>query len=253
MLCYIIFSLSLGYKTFKMKNPNFNREETILCLDLYFKLDYGQMHGKHPAIIQLSKDLISLGLHKTIPEVKSFRSVNSVALKLANLKRLDNNFYGKGMRMGAKMDRIIWNEYHKHRDTLKKEADHIRQLYLKQKVEKKSIVADQKKNNKLEFHFQVHKNREANPILIKLKREMILLNTKSLKCEVCGYNSISVFGELGNDLMEIHYNKELKTEPGLEASSMEDFIIVCSNCHKALDKNYGLLDASDLKKIIRKK
>ncbi|TAE86689.1 MAG: restriction endonuclease, partial [Bacteroidetes bacterium] len=65
--------------------------------------------------------------------------------------------------------------------------------------------------------------------------------------------SVSFYGELGNDLMEIHYNKELKTEPGLESSSMEDFIIVCSNCHKALDKNFALLNADDLKKIIRKK
>jgi predicted HNH restriction endonuclease len=70
---------------------------------------------------------------------------------------------------------------------------------------------------------------------------------------VCGFDSVAFYGELGNDLMEIHYKKESKNEPGLESSSMEDFIIVCSNCHKALDKNFGLLNADDLKKIIRKR
>ena len=29
-----------------MKNPDWIKEELILALDLYFKLDYGQMHGK---------------------------------------------------------------------------------------------------------------------------------------------------------------------------------------------------------------
>ena len=82
---------------------------------------------------------------------------------------------------------------------------------------------------------------------------MVLTNSKSLKCEVCGFDSVAFYGELGNDLMEIHYKKESKNEPGLESSSMEDFIIVCSNCHKALDKNFGLLNADDLKKIIRKR
>lgn len=232
-----------------MKNPNFNREELILCLDLYFKLDYGQMHGRNPDIIKLSEELRALGLHKNIPDEKNFRSVNSVALKLANLKRLDSNFEGRGMRMGARMDREIWNEFHRHRDTLKKEADLIRQLYLKPN----KVAIEQKVNYNSDFLFQFHKNREDDPLVNKIKKEMVLTNSKSLKCEVCGFNSVSFFGELGNDLMEIHYSKELKNEPGLESSSMEDFIIVCSNCHKVLDKNLGILNPNDLKKIIRKR
>jgi len=237
----------------QMKNPTWNREELILALDLYFKMDYGQMHGTNPDIIQLSKDLRSLNIHTDIPNKENFRSVNSVALKLANLKKSDQNFKGKGMRDGGKLEKEIWNQYHRHRDTLKKEADIIRQLYLKPKAEKKSIVAERKVNYKSEFLFQFHKNRETDPLVIKVKKEMVLSNSKSLRCEVCGFDSVSFYGELGNDLMEIHYNKELKSEPGLESSSMEDFIIVCSNCHKALDKNFALLNADDLKKIIRKK
>jgi len=236
-----------------MRNPDWNREEIILALDLYFRMDYGQMHGRNPEIIQLSKELRSLNIHTEIPNKENFRSVNSVALKLANLKKSDQNFKGIGMRDGGKLEKKLWKEFHRHRDTLKKEADLIRQLYLKPKSEKKSVASEPKVNYKSEFLFQFHKNREADPLVNRIKKEMVLTNSKSLRCEVCGYNSVSVFGELGNDFMEIHYNKELKAEPGLEASSMEDFIIVCSNCHKALDKNFGLLNADDLRKIIRKR
>ena len=41
-----------------MKNPVWIREELILALDLYFRMDYGQMHGRNPHIIRLSEDQI---------------------------------------------------------------------------------------------------------------------------------------------------------------------------------------------------
>lgn len=236
----------------QMKNPTWNKEELILALDLYFKMDYGQMHGTNPDIIQLSKDLRSLNIHTDIPNKENFRSVNSVALKLANLKKSDQNFKGKGMRDGGKLEKEIWNQYHRHRDTLKKEADLIRQLYLKQE-KKTAIPAEPKINYKSDFLFQIHKSRETDPLIIKLKKEEVLSHSKSLKCSVCGFDSVSFYGELGNDLMEIHYNKELKNKPTLETVELKDLIIVCSNCHKALDKNFGLIEATDLKKIIRKK
>ncbi|MCJ8154120.1 hypothetical protein MKJ01_10150 [Chryseobacterium sp. SSA4.19] len=235
------------------KNPNFNREELILCLDLYFRMDYGQMHGSNPEVIKLSEDLRKLGLHKDIPDINAFRSVNSISLKLANFKRLDGNFKGRGMRMGGKMDREIWNEFHKHRDKLKNEADLIRQLYLKPKSKEKSFTEEPRIGYKSEFLFQFHKNRETDPVVMKVKKEMILAAANKLKCEVCSFDPHSFYGEIGNDLMEIHYNKELKNEPGLEPSDMDDFVVVCSNCHKVLDKNFGLIEAADLKKLIRQK
>lgn len=234
-----------------MKNPDWNREELILALDLYFQMDYGQMHGRNPLIIRLSEELRKLNIHKNIPDTEKFRSPNSVALKLANLKRSDQNFKGRGMRDGGKLEKEIWNEFHRHRDTLKKEADLIRQLYLNPGLGSKEIP--DKSTLRSDFLYNYHKNRETDPLVIKVKKEMTLLNTKSLKCEVCGFDSVTYYGELGSEIAEIHYNKELRQEPGLESSSMEDFIIVCSNCHKILDKSFGVLDYNDLKKIIHKR
>ena len=235
------------------RNPVWKREELILALDLYFKLDAGQMHGSHPKVKELSEGLRELNIYRMNPLAKNFRSPGSVSLKLANFKRCDENRSSKGMKHGGKSDRELWNEFKKHRNKLTKEADLIRQLYLKPQSDKKSIVADLKVNYKSEFLFQYHKNRETDPLVIKVKKEKVLAETEKLKCEVCGFDPIGFYGEIGNDLMEIHYNKELKNEPGLESSEINDFVIVCSNCHKALDKNFGLLNAADLKKIVRKK
>lgn len=236
-----------------MRNPDWNREELILALDLYFQLDYGQMHGKNPRVIQLSEELRTLNIHKNISDRKSFRSVNSVALKLANLKKSDQNFKGKGMKDGGSLEKELWKEFHRHRDKLKKEADIIRQLHLGSSMKTKPVVSEARQKYHSEFLFQVHKNRESDPVIIKMKKEVALTNSNSLKCEVCGFDSVTFYGELGNNLIELHYIKELDNTPEPEVNDVKDFALVCGNCHKVLDRNLGVITIKELKKLIRKK
>ncbi|MBE7173147.1 MAG: hypothetical protein INR73_21405 [Williamsia sp.] len=235
-----------------MKNPDWNKEELILALDLYFKLDYGQMHGKNPEVIQLSNQLRSLNIHTEIVDKKSFRSVNSVALKLANLKKCDQNFSGKGMKDGGKLEKEIWSKYHTHRDKLNKEADLIRQLYLSKKYDNDSAERHPELKSNFNFLYHYHKNRETDPLIIKIKMELMSHRMKKLACEVCKFDPVSFYGEIANGLLEIHYNKQLKDEPVLEISDINDYIMVCGNCHKVLDKNFGLIDGADLRNLILK-
>ncbi|UVQ14060.1 hypothetical protein NXV19_12565 [Bacteroides fragilis] len=80
-----------------MKKTIWNNEELILALDLYFQIEYGQMDGRNPQVKALS-EILTL-MH----ESDGFsRSVNSVSLKLANFKRIDPEFKGKGMTGGGK-------------------------------------------------------------------------------------------------------------------------------------------------------
>lgn len=235
----------------KKTNPDWTREELILALDLYFDLDQGQMHKGHPNVIRVSNELRELNIHQEIPDLKKFRNPSGISRRLGNFKTMDSGYEGEGLPNSGKLAKIVFKEFANRRDKLRKEADLIRQLYLGQKSKKSNTAAEFKVSYKSEFIFQYHKNRETDPLVTKVKREIVLSESKKLKCEVCGFDSFAFYGEMGNDLMEIHYSKELKNEPGLESSDMKDFIIVCSNCHKVLDKNYGLLNTTDLKKIIR--
>ena len=104
-----------------MKNPTWNREELVLALDLYFKLEYGQMDGRHPEVIALSRLLTLMN------EENGFdRSINSISLKLANFKRIDPGFKGKGMRGGSKLEENIWNEFAHNKFGLTEEAEKLR-------------------------------------------------------------------------------------------------------------------------------
>lgn len=231
-----------------MKNPDWNREELILALDLYFDLDYGQMHGKNKEVVRLSNELRSLSIHQSISINENFRSVNSVGLKLANFKKLDQNFTGRGMRAGAKLDTEIWKEFHRHRDKLKSEADLVRQLYLNSKIQTSTRNKLQYQN----FAYQLHKNRETDPFILKYKLDIIQGNNK-IRCEVCSLDVEKLYGEIGKNIIEMHYTKEVKQDSKRSLSEIEDFILVCPNCHKILEEQFEVINAEDLKRIIKKK
>ncbi|WP_281321905.1 HNH endonuclease [Flavobacterium aestivum] len=111
-----------------MRNPPWNREELILALDLYFKIDYGLMHGTHPKIKALS-NLLSLK-----NEGNGFsRSASSVSLKFANFKRIDPNFEGKGMIGGSQLEESIWQEFYQNKKELQIIASNLKSSIINQR------------------------------------------------------------------------------------------------------------------------
>ncbi len=69
-----------------MKNPTWKREDLILALDRYFRLEYGQMDEKKSKAQELSRLLTQLNEegHEII--------VNSIQLKLVNFKRFNRQY-----------------------------------------------------------------------------------------------------------------------------------------------------------------
>lgn len=94
-----------------MKNPNWHRDELILALDLYFQEDRGNITSINPKIIELSKLLKELPIHEKIPNPETFRSANSVSLKLSNFQAIDPSYTGAGMSSYSKLDKNIFFEF----------------------------------------------------------------------------------------------------------------------------------------------
>ena len=77
------------------------RAELLVALNLYHKLNFGQFHARHPAIIALAE--------------KFGRGSNSVAMKLCNFASLDPalKLRGiKGLAGASSLDRMTWAEFH---------------------------------------------------------------------------------------------------------------------------------------------
>lgn len=82
------------------------REETILAINLYCKIPFGQMHGSNPDVIELS---LLIG-----------RTPGAVARKLGNLASLDPKLRERGiggLPNVSKLDKEIWAEYMHNWDT----------------------------------------------------------------------------------------------------------------------------------------
>ena len=77
------------------------REHTLIALNLYCKLPFGQLHRSNPIIVEVA--------------AKMGRNPNSLAMKLCNLASLDpvQRARGiKGLEGASQQDRDMWTEFH---------------------------------------------------------------------------------------------------------------------------------------------
>lgn len=88
-----------------------SEEEIRLLLSYYKQMQSGDMHKRHPLVIEASERLRKLPFNIEFSEQSAkFRNPNGVALKLANFLFIDPNYSGKGMKGCSELDRKIFNE-----------------------------------------------------------------------------------------------------------------------------------------------
>ncbi|MCC0063671.1 MAG: hypothetical protein H6895_06230 [Defluviimonas sp.] len=91
-----------------VRNPAWSREETILALDLYLKLDGVVPAPSDPGVVELSDCLRSNPTMVDFRDRENFRSPSSVVLKLNNIKQAAD---GGGLPHNSRMDREIWEQF----------------------------------------------------------------------------------------------------------------------------------------------
>lgn len=81
---------------------------------------------------------------------------------------------------------------------------------------------------RLRFHLRI----ERNPKLSKLAKKV-----HGFICKVCGFDFERAYGELGRGYIEAHHLTPLSILPPnqpVTLSPVDDFAVVCSNCHKMI-------------------
>lgn len=81
-----------------MRNPKWHRDEIILALDLYSRLEPGQIHAGNPDIQELSRLLNRLPIFDVRSDEVKFRNSNDVGLKLIRFLAIDPAYSDKGMQ-----------------------------------------------------------------------------------------------------------------------------------------------------------
>ena len=94
---------------------DWSHDEVVFALGLYFQIPWGKINQTNPVIIRAAR---LLG-----------RTPGSLGRKMGNLGRLDPTLAARGvggLKNGAKMDEIVWNEFDGRREALAEEYDRIR-------------------------------------------------------------------------------------------------------------------------------
>jgi len=98
----------------------------------------------------------------------------------------------------------------------------------------------------LQTHIQI----ERDPKLVKAKKQAVLAETGSLKCEVCGFDFFEQYGDVGNGFCEVHHLQPL-AEKGRRKTTLSDLAIICSNCHRIIHRGRKLLSLQELRSRLK--
>jgi 5-methylcytosine-specific restriction enzyme A len=240
-----------------MRPPRWHRDEIILALDLYHTIETKEMDNKNPKVIELSKVLNRLPIHRERMENQKFRNPNGVGLKLSNFKAIDPEFEGKGMSSYSRRDKEVFFEFEGRNQLLNTIANQIKKTVLNKKINQKLYEIQDDKDEDVysvkegKVIYKLHKLRERNNKINQEKKDLYFIQYGKLDCEVCGFDFYETYGELGKGFIEAHHRVPLSEIDGETKTKLQDLALVCPNCHEMLHKAINTLTVTELKNKIK--
>jgi 5-methylcytosine-specific restriction protein A len=234
------------------RSPAWQRDELILALDLYFKQPPTSISKGHRSVVELSQLLNSLPIHSGGQEPASFRNPHGVYMKLCNFLRFDPSYRGSGLTHGNRLEKVVWDEFSGHRDTLAKLAQAIR---AGARTEAAMGPADAGSDEESEFPegkvlYRLHRARERNRRLATQAKKHALQQHERLFCAACGFDFERTYGPHGKGFIECHHTLPLSEMATGRATRLSEVALVCANCHRMLHRHRPWLKLGELRQLL---
>lgn len=234
------------------RNPAWTRDELILALDLYFRVNPLHTSEQNPEIQALSAALNELPVHAVRPDGEHFRNPNGVYMKLCNFLRFDPGYEGTGLTRGNRLEEEVWEEFAGDRELLAATAAAI--LAAKGAVSPAEVDAEVPTSDE-EFRegrllTALHKRRERNSAAVRRKKASVLAATGGLACEACGFDFEAVYGKLGHGFAECHHTVPLSELAAAGSTRLSDLAIVCANCHRMIHQPRPVMSVEELRSLL---
>ena len=235
------------------RNPPWTRDELILALDLYFKVNPLHTSENNPYIKSLSVLLNKLPAQGHAVDAKVYRNPNGVYMKLCNYLRLDPSYKGKGLSRGGQLEEAIWREFADNHERLEQTAHAIRMgaAEIRPTDPDVGIVeAEDEEFAEGRILTTLHKRRERNPLVVSKKKAAVIKDHGRLECEVCGFDFAVKYGQLGLGFTECHHKMPLAKLSAGQKTKITDLAVVCANCHRIIHRSRPVLTVDELRKHI---
>lgn len=245
-------------KTEKTKrNPPWTRDEIILALDLYQKLEGTWPAPEDTRVQDLSHTLNRLWRAQGVDGV-TLRNPNGVKMKLMNLRSHDPAFEDvDGLKAGNRLEVEVWNDFAGQPQHLRETAEAIRLAIMDNTLLSTAYV----KNDALSSEevdapegrilTVMHHSRERSRKIIQAKKKAVLTKTGRLACEACGFDFAQQYGDRGQGFIECHHIKPLCDLPKETRTRLDDLALVCANCHRMIHAQRPWLNIEELSDLIR--
>ena len=208
-------------------NPDWNRDETLLALDLLYR------HGKpldkgHDATVELSDILRAALIHPIDGRRSSFRNVDGVALKLQNL--LSAIDPGRGLSSSI-LDRALVAEFPRSR------ANEVSALALLiRDAIGRGEIAEFLPDDEIfaEGHLVTSRHRRRESKL--RKRLLAKTGDDQLICSICQFEAPQLERKLRESFFEAHHIRPLSETKGVVSTRVGDLSLLCASCHRYIHR-----------------
>jgi predicted HNH restriction endonuclease len=95
-----------------------------------------------------------------------------------------------------------------------------------------------------------HKVKERNSKVANLAKQNYFNKTNSYKCEACGFDFFEVYGDIGKGYIEAHHIKPISNIKKQIKTTINDFAMLCSNCHKMIHRKRPWISYNELKNLL---
>lgn len=98
--------------------------------------------------------------------------------------------------------------------------------------------------------YALHRKLERDGGLPRRVKAARLAVMGKLECEACGFDFVSVFGELGVGFIEAHHRVPIHRLDGNSRTKAEELALVCSNCHRMLHRSDPHMSVEELSNLL---
>lgn len=203
--------------------------------DLLRQRDWKRSLGANePETIELSELLRAAPLHPESERDPTFRNVNSVKRKAADLLTHTPSYTGKPTR-GGQNDRAVLARYFGDPEALRIAAAAVRETILTAGASVAEVEALYDEAPEGRLIMVQHARRERDPKLRAAKLSSVRAAGGQIACEVCGFDFESRYGDVGAGYIEVHHVRPLH-DSGPTKTRLADLALLCANCHRMIHR-----------------
>lgn len=232
-------------------NPAWTDEELLLAVELIDRRGWRGGNSTTQEYIELSEILRTANFPGLTHANASFRSPNSVSLKIGNLIGAHPDIPG-GLRATENERRAV-QRFLEDPDIMRALAQTLRteaRAIDVRSLEQVNELDDEEINAAIEggASYVLTLRRERSRGLRRAKIQQMERGGGELSCEVCAFDFEETYGELGKAYIEVHHRTPLYVSGEVE-SALDDLVLLCANCHRMIHRS-GWLPLESLAKTV---